>query len=85
MSSSILEPFKKYQNARIEFVNKVAQLSTRPQNIEGLQNAGVMSLLRPLLLDNVPKIQQAAALAIGRLASYSDELAESIVNNEILT
>ena len=44
-----------------------------------------MALLRPLLLDNVPSIQQSAALALGRLASYSDELAEAVVNNEILT
>jgi len=26
-----------------------------PQNIESLQQAGVMALLRPLLLDNVPR------------------------------
>jgi len=44
-----------------------------------------MALLRPLLLDNVPSIQQSADLALGRLASYSDELAEAVVNNEILT
>ena len=43
-----------------------------------------MSLLRPLLLDNVPSIQQTAALALGRLASYSDELAEEIVSYDIL-
>ena len=29
-------------------------------------------------------IQQSAALALGRLASYSDDLAESVVQNEIL-
>jgi len=40
--------------------------------------------LRPLLLDNVPSIQQSAALALGRLANYSDELAEAVVSNEIL-
>merc|ERR1711988_312283 len=50
----------------------------------GLQSAGVMALLRPLLLDNVPSIQQSAALALGRLANYSDELAEAVVSNEIL-
>ena len=38
-----------------------------------------MALLRPLLLDNVASIQQSAALALGRLANYSDELAESVV------
>ena len=47
-------------------------------------NLGVMALLRPLLLDNVPSIQQSAALALGRLANYSDELAEAVVSNEIL-
>jgi hypothetical protein len=29
-------------------------------------------------------IQQSAALAIGRLANYSDDLAEAVVQNEIL-
>ena len=43
-----------------------------------------MALLRPLLLDNMPSIQQSAALALGRLANYSDELAEAVVSNEIL-
>lgn len=43
-----------------------------------------MALLRPLLLDNVPSIQQTAALALGRLASYSDDLAEEIVSYDIL-
>ena len=56
----------------------------RPQNIEALQNAGVMALLRPLLLDTVPSIQQSAALALGRLANYSEELAEAVVMNEVL-
>ena len=44
-----------------------------------------MNLLRPLLLDNVASIQQSAALALGRLASYSDDLAEQIVRLDILT
>lgn len=33
----------------------VAEAATRPQNIEVMQNAGVMQLLRPLLLDNVSR------------------------------
>jgi len=44
-------------------------LATHPANIDALQSAGVMALLRPLLLDNVPSIQQSAALALGRLAN----------------
>lgn len=43
-----------------------------------------MALLRPLLLDNVPSISQSAALALGRLANFNEELAENVVNNEIL-
>ena len=84
MSRSVLSVFEQYQQSRVEFVQTVAELATRPQNIEALQNAGVLALLRPLLLDNVPSIQQSAALALGRLASYSDELAEAVVSQEIL-
>jgi HEAT repeat protein len=54
------------------------------QKTDIVSNLGVMALLRPLLLDNVPSIQQSAALALGRLANYSDELAEAVVSNEIL-
>lgn len=81
---SVLQHFEEYQKARVKFVQAVAEAATRPQNIEVMRNAGVMLLLRPLLLDNVPSIQQTAALALGRLANYSDELAEDVVQNEIL-
>lgn len=67
MSRAVLAPFEAYQKARVTFVQTVAELATRPQNIEALQSAGilpfifnacsgVMALLRPLLLDNVPSI-----------------------------
>jgi hypothetical protein len=76
--------FEQYQKSRTAFVQTVAELATRPQNIETLQNAGVMALLRPLLLDVVPTIQQTAALALGRLANYNDNLAEAVVKGDIL-
>lgn len=76
--------FEEYQKARVKFVQAIAEAATRPQNIEVMNNAGVMQLLRPLLLDNVPSIQQTAALALGRLANYSEDLAEAVVGNEIL-
>ncbi|XP_062898463.1 sperm-associated antigen 6 isoform X1 [Mobula hypostoma] len=79
-----LQVFEQYQKARTHFVQTIAELATRPQNIETLQNAGVMSLLRPLLLDVVPSIQQTAALALGRLANYNDDLAEAVVKGDIL-
>ena len=52
-SRSVLQVFEQYQKSRVTFVQTVAELATRPQNIESLQNAGVMALLRPLLLDTV--------------------------------
>ena len=57
MSRAVLAPFEAYQKARVTFVQTVAELAQRPQNIEALHSAGVMALLRPLLLDNVPSIQ----------------------------
>ncbi|XP_074754074.1 sperm-associated antigen 6 isoform X1 [Athene noctua] len=80
----VLQVFEQYQRARTQFVQAVAELAARPQNIETLQNAGVMSLLRPLLLDVIPTIQQTAALALGRLANYNGDLAEAVVKGDIL-
>jgi hypothetical protein len=53
LDMSVLQHFESYQKARVAFVQAVAEAATRPQNIELMQNAGVMQLLRPLLLDNV--------------------------------
>jgi hypothetical protein len=50
---SVLQHFEEYQRSRVKFVQAVAEAATRPQNIEVMNNAGVMQLLRPLLLDNV--------------------------------
>ena len=83
-SRAILQVFENYQQSRTTFVQTIAELASRPQNIEALQNAGVMALLRPLLLDTVPSIQQSAARALGRLANYSEALAEAVVMNEVL-
>ncbi|CAM9784278.1 sperm-associated antigen 6 [Lethenteron reissneri] len=80
----VLQVFEQYQKARTQFVQTVAELATRSHNIDTLQNAGVMALLRPLLLDAVPTVQQTAALALGRLANHSDDLAEAVVRGDVL-
>ncbi|XP_069561679.1 sperm-associated antigen 6 [Brachyistius frenatus] len=80
----IIQVFEQYQKSRMQFVQTVADLAVRSQNIEMLHNAGVMSMLRPLMLDVVPSIQQTAALALGRLADHSDGLAEAVVKEDIL-
>ena len=46
MSRAVLAPFEAYQKARVTFVQTVAELAQRPQNIEALQSAGK---------NNVPK------------------------------
>lgn len=47
MSRAVLAPFETYQKARVTFVQTVAELATRPQNIEALQSAGkILSDLR---------------------------------------
>ncbi|BBN04375.1 sperm-associated antigen 6 [Marchantia polymorpha subsp. ruderalis] len=80
----ILQVLETYQKARITFAQTVAEFSSKPTNVEVLHNAGCMQLLRPLLLDSVPNIQQTAALALSRLAGYSEELSEAIVHENIL-
>ncbi len=52
--------------------------------MEVLQNAGVVQLLKPLLLDYVPVIQQTAVLGLCMLANYNEKLAESLVTEGIL-
>jgi hypothetical protein len=80
----VLSVFDKYQKERLLFVQTIADLASRESNIEALQSAGVLALLRPLLLDTVPAIQQASALALGRLANYNEDLAAAVVESDIL-
>ena len=41
--------FEQYQKARTTFVQTIAELASRPQNIEILQNAGKSSQVLPIL------------------------------------
>ncbi|CDJ68389.1 armadillo/beta-catenin-like repeat protein, putative [Eimeria necatrix] len=84
MSRTLNQVFEEFQRARSHFVQTLADLTQRPQNIDGLRAAGALRLLRPLLLDSVPGIQQTAAVAVGRLAGHSEEAARECVNEEIL-
>ena len=45
MSRAVLAPFEAYQKSRVTFVQTVAELATRPQNIEALQSAGKLLIL----------------------------------------
>jgi len=67
---SILQTFEEYQKARIKFVQSIAEAATRPQNIEVMNNAGVMQLLRPLLLDNVRDNSIITSLFVNNFLSF---------------
>ena len=47
MSRAVLAPFEAYQKARVTFVQTVAELAQRPQNIEALQSAGKFLISEP--------------------------------------
>ncbi|KAM6971590.1 sperm-associated antigen 6-like [Tautogolabrus adspersus] len=79
--SRVLEQYRK---SRMQFVQAVADLGSRPENIAILQKAGVISLLRPLIMDVDPSVQQTAALALSHLADHSQDLAEAVVKDDIL-
>jgi hypothetical protein len=84
MSRQIVTCFEDFQKARITFVQNVATFAERPQNIDALKESGVMFLLKPLITDPVPSVCLSASLALGRLANASEEMAEAIVQNDIL-
>jgi HEAT repeat protein len=80
----VYDVFHKFQQARVEFVQGLAQLATRSVTVDLMQNAGVLHLLRPLMEDKVPAIQQTAALALGRLVSFSPAIADTVVCSDLL-
>lgn len=77
--------FDQYQKARLLFVQSIADLSSKPNNIGCLEAAGVIDYLHPLLADNLPSIQHMAAIALGRLANYNARIAEAVVRRHILS
>ncbi|XP_055337175.1 sperm-associated antigen 6-like isoform X2 [Paramacrobiotus metropolitanus] len=80
----IAQVFEDYHRAQTTFVQTISELASRTKNIEYLQQEGVMALLRPLLLDMRPNIQYMAAMALGRLADNSPDLATGIITGDIL-
>lgn len=75
-----------YLKARIAFAQGVADYAVRECTVGALQEAHelIIPLLRPLLLDASIPVQLAAAVAVGRLANHSQELASNIVSMDVL-
>ncbi|XP_061570051.1 sperm-associated antigen 6 [Cololabis saira] len=77
--NQVLEQF---QRERRQFVQSIADLASRPENAEHLQNAEILSFLRHLTMDVDPRIQRSALLAVGHLAEQG--LAQGVVKEDIL-
>lgn len=54
------------------------------QNVDILVNAGVMELIKPLLLHNTKRIQQLACANLSKLAAWDDRLAQCMISEGIL-
>jgi len=80
----VVNHFEQYQKARQDFAQGLAELAQHPQNIEGIKALGGIALCRSLLMDNIPSIQHSAATALGRIANFSEEMAELVVANDVL-
>ncbi|KYQ54676.1 Sperm-associated antigen 6 [Trachymyrmex zeteki] len=77
--------FDQYQKARLLFVQSIADLSSKSNNIDCLEAAGAIDLLRPLLVDTIPSIQHLAAIALGKLANHNPRLAHAIIRKDVLS
>lgn len=76
--------FEAFHKHRVDFVSEVADMAAKPHYIQSLLAEGVMEQLRPLLTDRIDTVKQTAALALGRLASASPEIAHELVIADIL-
>ena len=84
MFRQLEKEFSTYETNRRNFVRLIAESASRAENIKPLLNLKVLNILRPLLIDHVTSIQQSAALALGRLANYEEDVANQIVESGIL-
>jgi len=66
-------------------VQSVADLSSKPNNIDCLEAAGVIDLLRPLLADTMPSIQHMAAITLGKLANHNSRVAHAVIRKDVLS
>ncbi|KAJ1510380.1 Sperm-associated antigen 6 [Coelomomyces lativittatus] len=87
-TKQIAQVMETYQKARLQFAQCIAESAARESNMEYLAlpetRSLIIPLLRPLLLDKVVSVQQAAAVALGRLANHSPEMALELVSGEVL-
>jgi len=81
---TVVSAFQKYQSSRYAFAQEIADLAGRPECVEQLMQENVIYTLKGLLTDVSVSIQQNAAIAVGKLASHSVEIAELLDKEDVL-
>ena len=84
MSKVVSDTFHSYITSKLQFIQKIADHANKHDNMKGLEALGAITLVKPMLVDINPSIQQAAALALGRIASDSEEQAETLYSQGII-
>ena len=84
MDPGIEELFSKYEESKRSFVQSIADLVGDKEKVEKVRLRGVLKHLRILMADTSEDIQQAAALAIARMAAECEDVAKDVVSEGIL-
>ena len=79
MSRPVINALDRYQRERLVFAQAALDFTKQPENVETLVAGGAVSLLQHLSQDVSPGIQHLATLALGRLATHSQDVAQSLV------
>jgi len=84
MSRAVLSVFENYRIQRHTFAQTVADFSQRPEYAQQIIQQGGIILLRNLLTDTSPAIQQNACLAVGRLSGHDPNIANLMIKQDIM-
>jgi HEAT repeat protein len=71
--------FDAFAQSRLAFVRAIADVAERPEYLESLLAEDAFGTLKPMLHDKIATVQQTAALALGRMAGCSVDIAIELV------
>ncbi|GAW81075.1 PF16 protein [Plasmodium gonderi] len=84
MSKAIQQIFEDYSRARTHFTQNIYDMCLKSHNMEVIINTDIIILIRPLILDKIPIVQQNATQILAKMATHSEEVALTILQNDVL-
>ncbi|ANQ08274.1 Uncharacterized protein PCOAH_00026450 [Plasmodium coatneyi] len=84
MSKIIQQIFEDYNRSRTQFTQSIYDMCLKAHNMEVIISTDIIILIRPLILDKVPIVQQNATQILAKMASHSEEVALTILQNDVL-